>query len=86
MIPCPREGYPGAMKESGFSRKYASQKCPDCGQFRRIVPGMDPPQYHCKRCDTYQDLTLTIELFVCDTCMTQRPEDHPDMKASITSS
>ncbi len=83
MIPCPREGCPGDMIASGFTRKIVSQQCPDCGRFRRLVPGTDPPQYHCKRCDTYQDLEVTLELFVCDTCKTQLPEDHPGMNRKI---
>lgn len=83
MIPCPREGCPGSMAASGFTRKSVHQKCPSCGQFRRLVPGMDPPQYHCKRCDTYQDLVLTIEVFVCNTCKNVHPEDHPDTDRKI---
>ena len=71
MIPCPRTGCPGEMIASGFTRKIAPQKCPDCGRFRQLL-ATDPLSFYCKRCGTHQDLELTIELYVCDKCKTLR--------------
>ena len=78
MIPCPLEGCPGAMTASGFTRKIAPQKCPDCGRFRQLL-ATDPLSYYCKKCEKLQDIESTIQLYVCDTCKNVQPEDHPDM-------
>ena len=75
MTPCPREGCDGEMHENGFSKKFVDQKCPDCGRFRKIITG-DPLQYYCPNCETFQDLWITVKLYVCDKCKTLRTEDN----------
>lgn len=78
MIPCPRDGCDGEMKQTGFTKKIVDQNCPDCGRFRNFIVG-DMPRYYCPNCMTIQDIETSIKLYICSKCKTLRPENRPDL-------